>query len=317
MADNRYELDLRNFDIRKAGHDISRAVWKAVRFILTVVSLTVVGYVLFALFYSTDEEKRLKEENSRYEALYHGLPAKLDKIGEDLERLSRKDDIIYKDIFHSDPPSADPMSSLSIFFGSDSIPDAKLVFYTAEKAERLAAEAAGVDSLFRKIASALSSPGLEMPPMALPLDSISYTQTGAGTGTKINPFYTTEASHQGVDFIVAQGTPVKAAADGVVSSVQHSRKGDGNTVTIKHKGGYRTRYAHLQEISVSQGQSVRKGRVIATAGMSGNSYAPHLHYEVWRDSTLLDPLNYIFASVSPEEYSNMVYMARHTRQTMD
>ncbi len=123
MADNRYELDLRNFDIRKAGHDISRAVWKAVRFILTVVSLTVVGYVLFALFYSTDEEKRLKEENSRYEALYHGLPAKLDKIGEDLERLSRKDDIIYKDIFHSDPPSADPMSSLSIFFGSDSIPD--------------------------------------------------------------------------------------------------------------------------------------------------------------------------------------------------
>ncbi|MBQ6556581.1 MAG: M23 family metallopeptidase [Bacteroidales bacterium] len=317
MADNRYELDLRNFDIRKAGHDISRAVWKAVRFILTVVSLTVVGYVLFALFYSTDEEKHLKEENSRYEALYPGLPAKLDKIGEDLERLSRKDDIIYKDIFHSDPPSADPMSSLSIFFGSDSIPDAKLVFYTAEKAERLAAEAAGVDSLFRKIASALSSPGLEMPPMALPLDSISYTQTGAGTGTKINPFYTTEASHQGVDFIVAQGTPVKAAADGVVSSVQRSRKGDGNTVTIKHKGGYRTRYAHLQDISVSQGQSVRKGRVIATAGMSGNSYAPHLHYEVWRDSTLLDPLNYIFASVSPEEYSNMVYMARHTRQTMD
>ncbi len=116
---------------------------------------------------------------------------------------------------------------------------------------------------------------------------------------------------------MAQGTPVKAAADGVVSSVQHSRKGDGNTVTIKHKGGYRTRYAHLQDISVSQGQSVRKGRVIATAGMSGNSYAPHLHYEVWRDSTLLDPLNYIFASVSPEEYSNMVYMARHTRQTMD
>ena len=68
---------------------------------------------------------------------------------------------------------------------------------------------------------------------------------------------------------------------------------------------------------MSQGQSVRKGARIACAGMSGNSYAPHLHYEVRRDSTVLDPLNYIFASVTPEEYTNMEYMARHTRQSMD
>ena len=133
--------------------------------------------------------------------------------------------------------------------------------------------------------------------MELPLgSSISYTQTGAGTGTKINPFYTTPAQHNGVDFIVSQGTPILAPAPGLVSDVTRSRKGEGNTVTIKHKGGYITRYAHLSDIFVSRGQSVRKGARIATAGMSGNSYAPHLHYEVWRDSTVLDPLNYIFAS---------------------
>ncbi|MBO4671093.1 MAG: M23 family metallopeptidase [Bacteroidales bacterium] len=317
MAENKYTLDERNFSIRKAGRDISRAVWKAVKFVLTVLSLTIVGYVVFALVYSTDEEKRLKSLISSYETLYPALPQKVDEIGPDLERLSRKDDIIYKDIFHSEPPADDPMSTLDIFFGSDSIPDAKLVFYTADKAEKLVAEAAEVDSLFRKIVGALKADGFVMPPMALPLDSISYTQTGAGTGTKINPFYTTTAQHNGVDFIVAQGTPVKAAGDGVVGTVQTSRKGEGNTVTIKHKGGYRTRYSHLQDIRVAPGQSVRKGSVIATAGMSGNSYAPHLHYEVWRDSLLMDPLSFIFASVSPEEYSNMVYVAQHTKQTMD
>lgn len=298
-------------------HYISYYLWLALKFVLTVLSLTIVGYAIVALLYSTDEEKQLQEENELYASLYPSLPPKIDKIDSDLGLLSKKDDIIYKDIFHSEPPQDDPMSTLGIFFGSDSIPDSKLVFYTAAKADRLVADAAAVDSLFRKIVATIKDESLVMPPMDLPLDHVSYTQTGAGTGTKINPFYTTTAQHNGVDFIVAQDTPVKAPADGVVSAVNHSLKGEGNTVTIKHKGGYRTHYSHLYEINVSQGQSVRRGRVIGHAGMSGNAYAPHLHYEVWRDSTLLDPLNYIFASVTPEEYSNMVYMARYTQQSMD
>lgn len=317
MGGSRLEFDLRNFSIRRAGGRITRAVWRAMKFVLSVLSLTLVAYAVFALFYSTDEEKALKAEIKEYEELYPELPRKLGRIGEDLDRLSKKDDIIYKDIFHADPPADDPMSSLSIFFGSDSIPDTKLVFYTAHKADRLTADAAEVDSLFRRIVECLGKEDFVMPPMELPVKDLSYTQTGAGTGTKINPFYTTTAQHNGVDLIVGQGTEIFAPAAGIVSSVNHSRKGDGNTVTIKHKGGYITRYAHLSDIFVSQGQSVRKGARIARAGMSGNSYAPHLHYEVWRDTLLLDPLNYIFASVTPEDYTNMVYMARHTQQSMD
>ena len=317
MGDGKYEFDLRNFSIRKAGGRITRAVWRAVKFILSVLSVTIVIYAIFCLFYSTDEEKALKAENKAYEELYPQLPAKLGRIGAGIDSLSRRDDDIYRDIFRADPPADDPMSSLSIFFGSDSIPDTKLVFYTAQKADRLAEDAARVDSLFRNIVDNLRREDFVAPPMELPLKGLSYTQTGAGTGTKINPFYTTSAQHNGVDFIVAQGTDVLAPAPGVVSNVTRSRKGEGNCVTITHKGGYVTRYAHLSEIFVSQGQSVRKGARIATAGMSGNSYAPHLHYEVWRDSTLLDPLNYIFASVTPEDYTNMVFMAQHTKQSMD
>ena len=301
----------------KRGGRITRAVWRAVKFVLSVLSLTIVAYTVVCFFYSTDEEKALKAENKAYEKLYPVLPAKLEHIRQDLEKLSESDDKIYRDIFRADPPVEDPMSSLSIFFGSDSIPDAKLVFYTQKKADRLTEDAAEVDSLFRVIVECLKREDGVMPPMELPLRSISYTQTGAGTGDKINPFYTTTAHHNGVDFIVPQGTDVLAPAAGVVGQVTRSRKGEGNTVTIKHKGGYITRYAHLSEIFVSQGQNVRKGARIATAGMSGNSYAPHLHYEVWRDTTVLDPLNYVFASVTPEDYTNMVFMARHTQKSMD
>ena len=313
----RYVMDRRTFDIRKAGHRVAETLWTTVKFVLSVVSLTVVGYVIFALVYSTPEEKRLKAENELYSEIYPSLPGKLDHIGQDIERLARKDGIIYKDIFHSEPPMPDPMSSLGIFFGSDSIPDTKLVFYTAEKSEILLKEAADVDSMFVRIVRALRDPSSVVPPMSIPLDSLSYTQVGAGVGTKINPFYRTDAAHKGVDLFVAEGTPVYATADGVVKSVEMSRRGEGNTLAIKHKGGYVTRYSHLREIKVNVGQSVKKGQKVGSAGMSGNSYAPHLHYEVRRDSTVLDPLCYIFASVSPEEYSNMVYMAQHTQQSMD
>ena len=317
MAESNLEFDLKNYGIRRAGGRITRALWTAVKFILSVLSLALVAYVVVAIFYSTEEEKAIQAENDAFEELYPELPRKLSSIGEDLERLTRKDAIIYKDIFHSDPPKADPMSSLSIFFGSDSIPDTKLVFYTAHKADRLIEDAAAVDSLFLNIVESLRQKDFVLPPMELPLKNLSYTQTGAGIGTKINPFYTTTAHHDGVDLVVPQGTDVFAPAAGIVSGVSRSRKGGGNSITIKHKGGYITRYAHLSEIFVGQGQSVRKGARIATTGMSGHAYAPHLHYEVWRDTLLLDPLNYIFASVTPEDYSNMVYMARHTQQSMD
>lgn len=313
MADNK-QYDMLEGRVRTFGHKLVWAVWMLLRTLLTVFALAVLAYVVFALIYSTPQEKRLKEENELYASLYPEVEGKVNALAGDMERLSRKDDIIYKDIFRSDPPSDDPVSEL--FFGNDTIPDSKLVFYTSAKAKRLTEEAAGVDSLFVRIADKLRS-GEPLPPMRLPLDSLNYTQVGAGAGIRTNPFYTTLASHNGVDFIVARGTPVYAVADGIVSKAVRSRKGEGNMVSIKHKGGYVTRYCHLDDIFVSGGQSVRRGQKIATAGMSGNSYAPHLHYEVLRDSLALDPMGYVFASVDPREYSNMLYTATHTRQSMD
>ncbi|MBO4566884.1 MAG: M23 family metallopeptidase [Bacteroidales bacterium] len=296
---------------------IAKWLWTILRFILTVLALSALGYAGLALIYSTPEEKRLQQENKAYAEMYPSLTAKVDAVSKDIERLSGKDEGIYRDIFHSTPPRRDPVSSMDIFFGSDSIPDARLVFYTAEKADALVKDAAAVDSLFARIANALAGKEFVMPPMTIPIDSLNYTQVGAGIGTKTNPFYTTDASHNGVDLIAVQGAPVYATASGIVAKVNKSRRGEGNTVEIKHKGGYVTRYSHLREINVQQGQAVSKGRVVGTVGMSGNSYAPHLHYEVRRDSLVLDPLSYFFASVTPEDYSNMVYMAAHTRQSMD
>ena len=136
-------------------------------------------------------------------------------------------------------------------------------------------------------------------------------------GERVNPFYKVKIAHNGLDLIAPDGTPVHAAADGVVKDVVKSRKGLGNVVTIDHGHGYVTRYAHLADIEVRKGRKVRRGARIGYVGISGNSFAPHLHYEVLKDTLTLDPVHHFFAGVSPDEYVNMLIMSASTGQSMD
>ena len=153
--------------------------------------------------------------------------------------------------------------------------------------------------------------------MTNPLKNYSFAQTGASTGSRINPFYKVSMQHNGLDMIAPSGEPVYAAADGTVSNVIRSRKGLGNVVEIDHGNGYMTRYGHLADVEVRKGRKLTKGTRIGYVGVSGNSFAPHLHYEVIKDTLVMDPVNYMFASVTPEEYVNMLVMSVTTGQSMD
>ena len=88
-------------------------------------------------------------------------------------------------------------------------------------------------------------------------------------------------------------------------------------VVIDHRNGYFTRYAHLADIETARGRSVKRGTRIGYVGVSGNSFAPHLHYEVLRDTLVMDPVNYFFASMTPEEYMNTMILSVATGQSMD
>ena len=88
-------------------------------------------------------------------------------------------------------------------------------------------------------------------------------------------------------------------------------------IKISHAGGYETVYAHMESLNVHAGQRVRAGDRIGAVGMSGQAFAPHLHYEVRRNGAGMDPVGFFFASVSPTEYVNMLYMSVNTLQSMD
>ena len=316
MSSN-YIFDKDNIRFSKKKTSVWAVIRKILMFFVASVSMAVLYYVIFALVFSTEEEKALRQENRMYERQYPELQRKEELLADVVEGLRVRDDAIYEEIFHTSAPDVEPLASIGFLAGYDSIPDIDIVLYSAEKLDNISRSADRVEENFRRISEIIGAEDYVLPPMTNPLKEYSFAQTGASTGSRINPFYKVPVQHNGLDMIAPSGEPVYAAADGVVKNVTHSRKGLGNVVEIDHGNGYVTRYAHLADIEAKKGRKIKRGARIGYVGVSGNSFAPHLHYEVLKDGEILDPMNHMFASVTPEEYVNMLVMSVTTGQSMD
>ncbi len=100
-------------------------------------------------------------------------------------------------------------------------------------------------------------------------------------------------SNDGINLAVPEGTPVKAAEDGVVAYSGNELKGYGNLVLVRHSNGYVTAYAHASELLVKRGDTIKRGQVIAKSGQSGEVGSPQLHFEIRKGSSPVDPLQFL------------------------
>ncbi len=114
----------------------------------------------------------------------------------------------------------------------------------------------------------------------------------AGYGYRRSPFTGQREMHEGLDIAAPLGTPILATADGIVSFVGPLAS-FGNVVFINHGHGFATFYAHASTIRVKEGQSVKRGDVVAWVGMTGRTTGPHVHYEVQVKGSAVNPLKYI------------------------
>lgn len=109
-----------------------------------------------------------------------------------------------------------------------------------------------------------------------------------GYGAKTNG-----KSNDGINVAVPEGTPVKAAEDGVVAYSGNELKGYGNLVLVRHSNGYVTAYAHASELLVKRGETIKRGQIIAKSGQSGEVGSPQLHFEIRKGSSPVDPLQFL------------------------
>lgn len=111
-------------------------------------------------------------------------------------------------------------------------------------------------------------------------------------GKRKHPIYLVEHFHTGIDIANQKGTPVVATADGRVKFAGW-QEGYGKAIVIEHNHGYVTIYGHLSSIKVKVGQNVTRGEVIGLMGDTGTATGPHLHYEVWKDNKLCNPVKFL------------------------
>jgi murein DD-endopeptidase MepM/ murein hydrolase activator NlpD len=123
-----------------------------------------------------------------------------------------------------------------------------------------------------------------LPTFRWPVRGKVVTSYGAKTNGK---------SNDGINVAVPEGTPVKAAEDGVVAYSGNELKGYGNLVLVRHSNGYVTAYAHASELLVKRGDPIKRGQVIAKSGQSGEVASPQLHFEIRKGSSPVDPLQFL------------------------
>jgi murein DD-endopeptidase MepM/ murein hydrolase activator NlpD len=107
-------------------------------------------------------------------------------------------------------------------------------------------------------------------------------------GEKVNG-----VSNDGINLAVPEGTPIKAAEDGVVAYAGNELKGYGNLVLVRHSNGYVSAYANASELLVKRGESVKRGQVIAHSGQTGSVTSPQLHFEIRKGSSPVDPMQFL------------------------
>jgi len=298
-------------------------ILKVLSYLSTSVVLTAVIVVIGTNFFDSPKERMLKREIRQYELQFKLINERLDKLQVVLNDMADRDDNIYRVIFESEPiptearkagyGGADRYNDLEGYRNSD------ILVQTAKKLDQITAKMYVQTKSFDEVYEmALNKSRLIAAiPAIQPVSNHDLRRLSSYFGYRTDPFYKVAKFHEGVDFSAPPGTDIYATGDGVVIYSERSKGGYGNQIIIDHGFGYKTMYAHLQAFKVRAGEHVKRGRVIGTIGSTGKSTSPHLHYEVWKSNKPVNPINYFFNDVTPQQYEEMLILSQRPSQTMD
>ena len=298
--------------------------------LVKLLSIVATGSVFSALvifvaynFMDSPKERMMQREIDQYKLQFTILNDKLERVESVIGDLRERDDNIYRVILESEPI---PSSVRKAGFGGadryarlEGYKNTDIIKATSRKLDlissQLYVQSKSFDEVFelakRKEELVASIPAIQ------PVSNKDLRRIGSYYGYRTDPFYKVSKFHEGIDFTAPVGTEIYATGDGVVKTIEYSRRGYGNVILINHGFGYETLYAHMSKMNIKAGQKVKRGQVIGFVGNTGKSTAPHLHYEVRKNGTAIDPINFFFNDITPEEYAMMIEQSERPSQTLD
>ncbi len=313
MAKVRYQFNTKSLRVERV-----RVTWKErlLKFFYIGLAVAVFSAIVITLaftFIDSPKEKMLKREIAQYSLQYKILNDRMDDLTIVLNDLEDRDNNVYRVIFEAEPiPSSvreagyggvDRYEKLSSFENSE------IIIETTKKLDKIARQlyiqSTSLDEIFElaknkeKMMAAL--------PAIMPIAK-GEGRLVSGFGMRFHPILRYYRMHWGIDIAAPRGTPIYATGAGTIT-FDARKSGYGNTVVIDHGFGYSTLYGHMNKIIVKNGQKVIRGEIIGYVGSTGLSVSPHVHYEVHKNGSPIDPVNFFYKDLTPEEYEEVLEIA--------
>ena len=323
MAKIKYYYDTQTLSYKRIQLSKLEKTKKYLIFFSSSIFLSLVIIIMFFQFFDSPKEKRLKDEIYNLTSQYYVINNNMKQIEIVLDDIQERDDNIYRTIFEADPI---PNSIRKQGFGGvnrykkfEGYSNSKIIINTTRKIDQLTKQLYLQSKSFDEIINLAKNKSemLASIPAIQPVSNKNLSRMASGYGYRIHPIYKTRKLHTGMDFSAKTGTEIYATGDGVISKIRRSKRGYGNHVKINHGFGYETLYAHMSKYIVKRGQKVKRGEVIGYVGNTGTSVAPHLHYEVHKNKRRINPVNFYYNDLNPEEYEKMIEISSQSNQSFD
>lgn len=264
-------------------------------------------------------EAELLQDNEKLKSYYHVVQQKIESGSMLLASLQERDDTLYRLLLNTAPLSASErnagMGGVNKYahLGKDT-----LIAQTLSKADQLISKLTIQKKSYNQIlglAKKMASKFRSMPTLP-PVSKRHLKGISGHFGMRLHPIYKIRKMHEGIDFAAPIHTPIYAAADGYVKWVKKDKRGYGNHLLIEHGNGFQTHYAHMHSIMAKERQKITRGQQIGVVGNSGDSTAPHLHYEVYFNGNRVNPLQYFVGQLTIAEYDAVRKQAASQTQAL-
>ncbi|VAV83856.1 Peptidase, family M23 [hydrothermal vent metagenome] len=323
MAKVKYYYDSETLSYRKIELRKRDKFRRSMIFLLASVMLGALMVLGLYQFIDPPKQKVLSRELQNLKLHYELLDKKMKQAEDVLAGIQKRDNNIYRTYFETNPipeeqrkagfGGVNRYKSLEGFNNSEMIIDATKKVDILSK--QLYIQSKSLDEIINLAKD--KEKMLASIPAIQPISKEDLTRMASGFGWRSDPFTKARKRHKGMDFTSPKGTPVYATGNGKIKRVDSRSTGYGKHIRIDHGFGYITLYAHLSKYNVKRGQKVKRGDLIGYVGSTGRSQAPHLHYEVRYNKNAVNPINFYYGDLSPEEFKEMLKIASQEGQSYD
>lgn len=322
MNKKKYRINPETLALERIEHGFVYWLRRSGWYILVGICMGVFFFFAFYLLFPSPREKQLIKQNKNLEAQYQVLDQKVDQMQLVMADLSQRDDNLYRVLFGAEPIPVGvrqgATKKISYYESLEQMTNSQLASDLTLKVDILEKEIYVQSKSYDEVLEMAKTREirLENIPAIQPVLNKDLTRVASGYGMRIDPVYHVRRFHHGMDFTAPTGTEVFATGNAKVV-FSGWKQGYGNTVILAHGFGYQTLYAHLFKALCRVGQKVKRSDVIGLVGNTGKSTGAHLHYEVRYNGKPIDPRNYYFYDLSPEEYDKMIQLSNNFGQMLD